>query len=52
MQNVFDVRNGFLDPENLVKDTKIMVLGWLVPEIQAPWLIGGHLGSHLEYLMR
>ena len=44
-----DVRNGYLDPENLVLDTKIMVLSSIVTEIICIYGNGGHLGGHLGF---
>ena len=40
--------NRFFDPKNLPKDTKMVVLVAIVAEIQLIYLIGGHLGCHLE----
>ena len=44
--------NEFLIPQNLIIDTKITCLSSLVSEIEVIYISGGHLGSHLEYLMR
>ena len=40
--------NEILGHENIVLDTKIMVLRCLVPEIWASVYFGGHFGGHLE----
>ena len=42
--------NRFLDPKNLPIDTEMVVLVAIVAEIQLIYLIGGHLGCHLEFL--
>ncbi len=40
----------FLDPQNLVKDTKIKPLSDIVPEILLNLAQGGHFGRHLGFL--
>ena len=44
----FLVINGFRDPKNIVLDTKIMALSYLVPEIWTAMYFGGHFVHHLE----
>ena len=43
------IRFGFLDPQNLGKDTKIIYLVHFLEELWMILCYGGHLGRHLEF---
>jgi hypothetical protein len=45
-----NARNEFLDLENILIDTKIIIIAPLEAEIWPKMCDGGHLGSHLEFM--
>ena len=49
MWSFLNVKNGFLDHENIPLDTKNMFLCCIVIEIKDVKDIGGHLGGHLGF---